>query len=132
LLLLGLTGVAMAGPVLTFGGLNLYGPLEFLSNLEVVAYFTSVASGAYWLVSFSSYLASETLYVTPNLMSGTIPLLNDSISALLSHNIVAVVLLPPSDPIFANIPEPLGLSLVVTGVAGLSFMRRRFRRGARG
>ncbi|HVC60666.1 MAG TPA: hypothetical protein VND19_09940 [Acetobacteraceae bacterium] len=125
ILLLGLMGVAVAGPSLVFGSLDLYGP-ELFSGLYTV---DSAISGN-WQQFPSDFLVSASLYAVQDL-GNTLSLLNSYVSQLGSNGISQVVALPANNSLFASIPEPVGFSLLVTGVAAIAFVRRRIRRSPR-
>jgi len=125
ILLLGLVGVAVAGPSLVFGGLDLYGPELFSGpvSLDMFVY------GSGWVPNLVN-VSSDLLYAVQDL-SNTLSLLSYFTSQLFSASIMTVAVLPANDSLFASIPEPIGLSLVVSGVAAIAFVRRRFRRSQR-
>lgn len=125
ILLLGLVGVAMAGPVVTFSdGLALYGPSLFSGTFNVISSFDSPDI-------FSGYVSGSLLYATPD-VSQLLSLVTTDAGSLLSflssHSSGPLVVLSADNSLFANVPEPMGLAVVVSGVAALSFVRRRFRR----
>jgi len=119
ILLLGLIGIAVAGPALILSGLDLYGPVPFSGPYSV-----EILSSGLWIGRFLSefvplYVVSPALNLDSLFQSNASQLFADSISQ--------VVILPATDSIFAAVPEPIGLSVVVAGVAALSFVRRRLR-----
>ena len=126
LLLLGLVGVAMAGPSAILDGLDLYGPMFFSGVFPV-----DQVSGNQWL-AFPSLGVSGSFYVVPGL-SNLLSLLDANTVYLSSQHVSEVVVLPANDSLFASaIPEPIGLSLLVSGVAAVAFVRhRRARRSQR-
>jgi len=122
ILLLGLVGAAVAGPSLVIGSLNLYGP-ELLSGFFSFDAFV----GSDW--GPTSFAVSDSLFYAVANVSGIFMQINDNTAQLLNTGIYTIALLPPNDSIFASaIPEPIVLSLLVSGVAAVAFVRRRFRR----
>lgn len=132
ILLLALAGTAVAMPSLIVGNLDLFGPETLFGTISSFVY------GPVGSNSLTSVWSPETLsfplsgarlfYVVPEI-SNILSLLSANAAALSGDGITEVAAFPASDSIFASIPEPVGLAVVVSGVAALSFVRRRFRWG---
>lgn len=131
ILLLGMVGIAVAAPVITIDGLNLFGPVS-VSGLDVINTIWIQAGNAFDSMSVSMLSASSSLsiYVIPDTVSDALSIIRDSgETPFLNAGISQIAVIPASNSLFASVPEPIGLSVLVTGVAAISFVRRRFRRG---
>jgi hypothetical protein len=128
-LLLCLVGVALAGPI-TIDGVQLFGP-QSLGGSGFEFYFYDTFQSQWFAVTSSSFITNGVYYVVPFASSSPIqnllPSLNSAASGLLGQGITLIVALPEADSIFSS-PEPSSLAMAVSGIAGLAFLARRFRR----
>lgn len=144
--LLGLTAVALANEV-TVGGLNVYGPIDLVSDLDefvefvsggtYVTFTSTPLNGDYavaaldQLQAFLSGLSSVSYSYGRDILNGALLALDplSQYSDFDSSNYTIIVGLADDNPLLEaaeGIPEPAAISVIVSGIAGLAFLRRRF------
>jgi hypothetical protein len=120
LALLGM-GAALANPI-EIGTVLLYGPELLTGSFNIDAFDSFISA----FIEVTGAPLSGFYYVIPDL-SGALTSLNDNLGPLLTDNVTSVALLPAGNPIFAAVPEPVSVALLVSGIAGVAYLRRKHR-----